>query len=76
MILNILHGDADDSAQEAWTYNLSAKRFKDTFGEAVASDPGMEDSSHEWFRNIRRRGRVDRVLCRPEDVGQTSMSLR
>ena len=32
----------------------------------------MDANSWEWFRNVRRRGRVDRVLCCPEDVVQSA----
>ena len=67
-VLRIIAGDKDTSADEAWQFNMSAKRFKDTFGQAVSMDPDMRDGSSEWFRNVRRRGRVDRVLCCPEDV--------
>ena len=71
-LINILRGDADPKAEEAWTFNMSAKRFKDRFGDAVAEDPGMSDSCFEWFRNVRRSGKVERVLCCPEDVVRTS----
>ena len=67
-ILQTIGGDRDEAAREAWSFNLSAKRFKDTFGAVVAADPGMEENSWEWFRNVERSGRVDRILCCPEDV--------
>ena len=63
-----MEGDHDEAAREAWNFNLSAKRFKDTFGAVVATDPGMQEDSWEWFRNVVRDGRVDRILCCPEDV--------
>ena len=51
---------------------MSAKRFKDHFGVAVADDPGMAEGSFEWFRNVKRDGGIERVLCCPEDVSRTS----
>ena len=52
---------------------MSAKRYKDHFGEAVAADPGMAEGSFEWFRNVQRGpGVVERILCCPEDVSRTS----
>ena len=71
-LLKVIRGDTGGTAKKAWDYNLSAKRYKDHFGEAVAADPGMSDSSHEWFRNVVRGKRVDRVLCCPEDIARTS----
>ena len=35
-----LSGDEDKDAEDAWQFNLSAKRFKAKFGQAVATDPG------------------------------------
>ena len=65
-LLQIIAGDG--VAEEAWQFNMSAKKFKDRFGQAVSVDPGMQDESWEWFRNVRRRSGVDRILCCPEDV--------
>mgnify|MGYP005676530665 CR=1 FL=1 len=68
----ILCGNKEDSnAEEAWEYNLSAKRFKNRFGSAVSTDPGMQNDSFEWFRRVRRHGGYESILCCPEDV-QTS----
>ncbi len=39
----ILGGHTDDAARNAWDANLSAKRFKTLYGEAVATDPGLQD---------------------------------
>ena len=70
--LRIIAGDkkggVDPDAEEAWQFNMSEKRFKDRFGQAVSTDPNMKDSSTEWFREVRRRRGVDRVLCCPEDL--------
>ena len=72
VLLQIIAGDSDAASEASWNANLSAKRFKDHFGEAVAVDPGMQDGSWEWFRNVRRRGGVHRVLCCPEDVRRSA----
>ena len=45
--LRIIAGDKDSSADEAWQFNMSAKRFKDTFGQAVSMDTDMQDGSSE-----------------------------
>jgi hypothetical protein len=64
----ILGGDEDEAARTAWDANLSAKRFKSLYGDAVATDPGMQADSFEWIRKVRRAGGVDTILCCPEDV--------
>ena len=46
-ILQTMEGDHDEAAREAWNFNLSAKRFKDTFGAVVATDLGMQEDSWE-----------------------------
>ena len=51
-----------------WEYNLSMKRFKDRFGEAVKCDPGLQSQSFEWKRKIYRQGVWEEALCCPEDV--------
>ena len=71
-VLQIIAGDPNGAAEEAWSYNMCAKRYKDHFGQAVATDPDMDDSSFEWFRNVKRQGGVERILCCPEDVMRTS----
>ena len=67
-LLSILQGDP---ANDAWEYNMSSKRFKDRFGRTVASDPDMAESSFEWFRKVKRKSGVERILCCPEDVRKT-----
>ena len=52
---------------ESWTYNLSAKRFKDTFGNAVATDPFLQDDVFEWKRKVLDKNN-DEAICCPEDV--------
>ena len=64
----ILSGDEDEAARTAWNCNFSAKRFKALYGDAVATDPGMQDDCFEWIRKVRRNGSVDTILCCPEDV--------
>ena len=73
-LLQILAGDhVDAAAADAWACNLSAKRFKDHFGEAVSMDPGMQDGCWEWFRKVRRRDNSEhRILCCPEDVRKSA----
>ena len=44
-ILDIIAGESDDAVEKAWDSNMSAKRYKDHFGKAVASDPDM-DGNH------------------------------
>ena len=57
---------SDDSYREFWDYNLSVKRFKATFGEAVQSDPFLQEGGFEWKRRV--FGRDDEAFCCPEDV--------
>ena len=64
----IIIGDQDRQAAEAWQFNLSAKRLKDKFGQAVSTDPIMQSDCFHWQRKVRRRGTVEHVLCCPEDV--------
>ena len=62
----------DGEAEEAWAVNLSAKKFKNEFGQAVARDPCMQDGCStywEWHRNVRSFNRsVQQIICCPEDV--------
>ena len=73
-IRNILGIDTrgDDEAEEDWAANLSAKKFKNEFGQAVAREPGMQDGCStfwEWHRNVRLYNRsVQQIICCPEDV--------
>ena len=48
----ILHGAAKGEALEAWQYNLSYKRFKNVFGNAVKMDHDLHDNSWEWRRRV------------------------
>jgi len=59
---------SDDSYNDFWDYNLSVKRFKATFGEAVRSDSFLQDGEFEWKRTV--AGRDDEAFCCPEDVVQ------
>mgnify|MGYP000518008479 FL=1 len=45
---------------------MSVKRFKATFGEAVRSDPFLQEGGFEWKRRV--VGRDDEAFCCPEDV--------
>ena len=62
----------DGEAEEAWAANLSAKKFKNEFGQAVVGDPGMQEGCTtfwEWHRNVRSVSRsVQQIICCPEDV--------
>ena len=58
----------DPDWETSWRHNFSYKSFRDRFGDAVASDPGMQDGSYEWKRNIQRNGSLEEMLCCPEDV--------
>ena len=58
------------SHDESWKYNLSAKRFKATFGAAVQCDPFLQDSVYEWKRKVPERD--DEAICCPEDVTRSA----
>ena len=58
----------DDDYEKSWRYNFSYKHFKNRFGEAVSSDPGLQDGVYEWRRNVRRGSATEEILCCPEDV--------
>ena len=49
---------------------MSAKRFKANFGEAVSTDPFLQDKIYEWRRKVLQRKDVvdNEALCCPEDV--------
>ena len=66
----MFHGNKKNPSEfgQTWKYNLSGKRFRTTFGDAVASDPGLAPDCWEWRRNVRRDGIVEDILCNPEDV--------
>ena len=58
----------DEDYEKSWRYNFSYKHFKNRFGEAVSSDPGLQDGVYEWRRNVRRGSATEEILCCPEDV--------
>ena len=64
----ILHGAAKGEALEAWQYNLSYKRFKNVFANAVKMDHDLHDNSWEWRRRVHGCERDHVLLCNPEDV--------
>ena len=51
-----------------WQHNSSHKRFKGKHGDAVDTDPHMNDDSYEWKRKIDDHGVTDDAMCCPEDV--------
>ena len=63
---------SEDGGVIAWTQNLSWKKFKTRFGEAVATDAGMQEGAYEWKRKILRKGVLEEALCCPEDVRATA----
>jgi len=69
----LLHGDEEQSYDRAWEFNLSQKRFKDHFGEAVRSDESFAENTWEWRRKVQREGQEEDIMCNPEDVLPTSM---
>ena len=68
----LLHGDEEHSLDRAWEFNLSRKRFKDHFGEAVNADVSFAQNTWEWRRKVRRDGQEQDIMCNPEDVVVTS----
>ena len=58
------------SHKQSWDYNLSWKRFKATFGEAVQRDTFLREGVFEWKRRVLERN--DEAVCCPEDVLQTT----
>ena len=52
----------------AWQHNCSLKRFKTQFGDAVRTDPHMNENSYEWKRKVNDHGEVAEAMCCPEDV--------
>jgi len=70
----MLHGvpKGHDNFARNWRYNLSGKRFRTTFGDAVANDPGLAPNCWEWRRDVLRNGTVEDIFCNPEDVQRTS----
>ena len=68
VLSRLLHGDEKDSFGRAWEFNMSRKRFKDRFGEAVQTDDSFANDTWEWRRVTRRNGANEEVMCNPEDV--------
>ena len=66
ILTKVLHGDDDYS--RAWEYNMSGKRFKERFGEAVRSDDSFANATWEWRRLVERKGKLEEAMCNPEDV--------
>ena len=52
----------------SWEHNLSYKRFKDRFGEAVAADPDLQHGIFEWKRKVQRSSGSEEAFCCPQDV--------
>ena len=65
MLLEHLFASGSDNT--AWNYNLSYKRFKDHFGEAVVMDPHLQADVFEWKRKVVRDGQWEEAICCPED---------
>ena len=51
-----------------WTYNSSYKRFRNTFGDAVSTDPCLTEHCWEWKRRLQGEKENCDVLCSPEDI--------
>ena len=49
---------------------LSLSTFQDLYGEAVASDPFLQNGSSEWVRRVHSSGEF--LMCCPEDVQLSS----
>ena len=64
----ILTGGDEGSCAVDWQYNLSAKHFKDRFGQAVESAPDLQDDVWEWRRYVFCKDGRREILCCPEDV--------
>ena len=56
-----------------WDGNLSYKKFKGKFGEAVQSDPQLQKNEFEWRRKVLRNSGTEEALCCPEDVEKSAM---
>ena len=72
VLTRLLHGDESDSLKTAWSFNLSRKRFKDRFGEAVSNDESFVNDTWEWTRLTDRNGIEEEVMCNPEDVNKNA----
>ena len=53
---------------DSWKHNLSHKYFKNRFGDAVATDPDLQEGVFEWRRKVQRQGIWEEAICCPEDV--------
>ena len=71
----LLHGGKRDLMKNAWTFNMSRKRFKTHFGDAVCTDASFAKETWEWKRRTNRNGEIEEVMCNPEDV-MRSMSCK
>ena len=56
----------------SWSYNSSYKRFRNTFGDAVSTDPHLQEGSWEWKRRLQGRDENSDMLCSPEDVRRSA----
>ena len=53
-------------------HNLSSKRFKDHFGDAVKTDPFLQQGLFEWQRSVHGSKTGDEAFCCPEDVARSA----
>ena len=67
----ILYADDSRESEASWANNLSAKRFMERYGQAVATDPHLQPGQFEWIRRVKRKSGVHEILCCPEDVVKT-----
>ena len=75
VLSRLLHGDKKDSLNQAFSFNMSRKRFKDHFGEAVRTDDSFANDTWEWKRITHRNGEDEEVMCNPEDVLRSTLCL-
>lgn len=75
VLSRLLHGDKKHSLQQAFSFNLSRKRFKDRFGEAVRTDDSFANDTWEWKRITHHNGEDEEVMCNPEDVLRSTLCL-
>ena len=57
---------------KSWDHNFSYKRFKDRFWKAVSTDAHLQEGCFEWTRKVLRCGKIEEVICCPEDVRVSS----
>ena len=65
-ILQRISGEAKEKT--LWTNNLSSKHFKDHFGDAVRTDPFLQQGKFEWYRRLRKNCQRDQASYCPEDI--------